>query len=92
MFFIATDIEPCIGRSRPSDKGGRGGGAVTKKKFGGGRQASVWAKNTWGGGWVPRAPPPGSAPALKLILFEFLYTALLCPFCIPPLNQNGTLF
>ena len=35
MFFIASDIEPYIGRSRPSDKGGRGGGAVTKKNFGG---------------------------------------------------------
>ena len=29
MFFVATDIEPCIGGSRPSDKGGRGGGAVS---------------------------------------------------------------
>ena len=29
MFFIATDIEPCSSGSRPSDKGGRGGDAVS---------------------------------------------------------------
>ena len=92
MFFIATDIEPCIGRSRPSDKGGRGGGAVRKKNLGGPVRPQFGLKILGGGGWVPRVPPPGSAPALRLILFEFLYTTLLCPFCIPPLNQNGTLF
>ena len=26
--YFATDLEPCSGGSRPSDKGGRGGGAV----------------------------------------------------------------
>ena len=45
-----------------------------------------------GEGVGPLGPSPGTAPALRLILFEFLYTTLLGPFCIPPLNQNGTLF
>ena len=49
------------GRSRPSDKGGRGG---LKKNFSALR-ASVWSNNK-GGGRVPRASPSGSATAYLL--------------------------